>query len=238
MRRITAGIGLIVAGIITWGGVADAQRLLYRPRRTGRIPISTVAGATRGSQCTDKNCLTALLPPDTVVSPDRKVDLDHVPLTLSERPVFYFSIPKTKGFGRLKLFKLDKPSDQGSLVYNGAFPVDSEAGIMRVTLPPTVPSFEVGKLYRWELIVSDLEREGVLIGFVSRVSGDANLKKTLQETDPIKKAELLAAAGIWLDAVDLLASNNGTQQLKALLESVQLKMIASQVILPCCSLKN
>lgn len=212
-----------------------AQKLTYRPRRTAAIPVGTAAGATRGGKCGDASCLVAVMPPNTVITADTKATIDHLPLTIADRPVFYVNIPNTNGLGRLRLFKLTNPSDRGQLIFSNTFKVESASGIARLALPQTAPALAVGSVYRWELMVGDLEREATVIGLVSRVQPDPSLTKALQSATPAKKAEILANAGIWLDAVDLLAVHS-PQSLAELLRAVGLSAIANQPVQSCCSI--
>jgi hypothetical protein len=124
-----------------WETVANPkfQRFFYKPRTGMGIPLSSIGGTTRSAPCTT-NCTIALVPSDSI------------PLTIAERPSFFFFVPKmsekmtekgSEGKAKFQLF------DQNERVYQTTFDLTATGGIVQFNLPSDAPALEVGKNYQW-----------------------------------------------------------------------------------------
>jgi hypothetical protein len=206
------------------------------PKGSGLPKDPTTAGGTRPISCDQVGaCLVPLLPTSKI----RK--LDYYPLTVSERPTFYISLPRTSGTAIFTLYQ-HSPAETKK-VYRFSFPVKTSGGIVSIPLPSASPTLQNDRTYEWRLSVSNETAHG----FVRRVQLKSNLLQKLSNAKPLEKLSIYAAEGIWYDSVEILAElvNSQPSDRKMLTEwSVFLKSaniapeIINQNFATCCRAKN
>jgi Domain of Unknown Function (DUF928) len=206
------------------------------PKGSGMPKDPTTAGGTRPIICDQVGaCLVPLLP----ISKIRQ--LDYYPLTVSERPTFYISLPRTSGTAIFTLYQ-HSPSEIKK-VYRFSFPIKTSGGIVSIPLPSSSPILQNDRTYEWRLSV----RNETAHGFVRRVQLKSNLLQKLSNAKPLEKLSIYAAEGIWYDSVEILAELMNTQpsDRKMLTEwSVFLKSaniapeIINQNFATCCRANN
>jgi hypothetical protein len=184
---------------------AHAQKIRYQPPRNIGAPRSTSGGITRDLECVKNGIDSCLLP---VVPADSR-SLDHVPLTIADHPTILFHLPQSEG-ARI-IFKLfEETADGEESVYYKAFSVaNPQSGIISFQVPADAPALELDKNYRWWISISalDIPPGQKLQGFMRRVEPSADLASQLNSAaDSLEKASALAQAGIWYDAVAMLAN--------------------------------
>jgi hypothetical protein len=159
-------------------------------------------------------------------------------LTAAERPNFWFYVPYPLTPERSVKFMLQ--DETGKDIYQATLSGSATTpGVMDFVLPPTVPALEVGKWYHWFFTVYCNEEEPVLVdGWVSRVTLNPSLETQLAQAKPREKIALYRQAGIWYEALTILAQlrrqNPNDASLKAewtsLLQSIGLEPIAQEPI--------
>jgi hypothetical protein len=182
----------------------------------------------------DKPPLTALVP------------TTNLGLTVAEFPTFWFYVPYTLTVKYSVEFVL---KDGNEYVYKTKLPgMGTPPGVVNLSLPPTVP-LQANKDYDWYFLIHcDSQNKDKFVfvnGLVRRVERPY-LKKQLESVTLQKRLILYAAEGIWYDALTGLAELRRTypqsDKLKdnwaSLLQSVGLKDLTSQPLVPCCSPKN
>lgn len=197
------------------------QRFSYKPRTGMGIPQNSIGGTTRSGLCTSTKCSIALVPNDSI------------PLTIAERPSFFFFVPKIaeKGSESKAKFQL---FDQNEGVYQTTFDLTTTGGIVQFKLPADAPALEVGKNYQWRVVILNSGQTNQLNGFVRRVN--LTDSKVAEVT-----AEIYAQDGIWLDLLKTLADTNTPEsitQMQEVLRSGNFEAIATQPLLECCKPNN
>lgn len=215
--------------------------LFNRPPLSNRgAPGDRQGAGTRHPRCPplqEKIPLTALVP-----NTKESDKLNHVwGLTLQESPTFWFYVPylsEDKTLGEFILWdETEENRNQHQAIYAATFNVTP--GI--ISLTPTV-KLQKNRRYHWYLYIPSLCQE--VNGWVERTEVIA-LQSRLKESLPDReKAILYAQAGIWQDALTILAqlhsqqpeNPTSTKDWIKLLEDVDLGDIAQTKIVPCCTL--
>jgi hypothetical protein len=209
-------------------------------------------GSGRGP-CQNYQSLTALVPVTKGTTKDFVWGL-----TVSEHPTFWFDVPERLTAQVPVEFVLQDTAD--NYVYKQKFTVpETSAGIVKFSVPSTVPPLEVGKRYNWTFsIYCDPESPSAAVsvrGSVQRVALDPALESQLEAAKtPLERAALYANKGIWHDALTTLgeqlsgskskdsamvAPSRTSEGIAAawanLLKQVNLGNSASDPIVPCCT---
>lgn len=233
-------LNLFTAPILaTFAQSQNTSKVVYNPPKNLTAPRVTAGGVTRSGNCSDMSCLIALMP-------GNKTEVEPFPLTVSERPTFFFSVPQMQGRAQFRLYLEGNSSTPETRIYKTVFPVSSTPGIISFSLPQDAPALEVDKNYRWEFSVGDVTNYETVKGFVRRVNLDAAILGQLNKAQPIEKAVIYAKAGIWFETLKTLADLVSSQPNKSelttewttLLQSVALEKIASQPLVNCCKASN
>lgn len=128
---------------------------------------------------------------------------DHLPLTVSARPTFFWYVSNTTLPVR---FTLVEPGVAEPLI-DRSFKV-KRPGIVQLTLPSDVPGLALGKEYRWTVsLVCNKERPSENIyaySSIKRVAITPKLAQTLAGVgqEPQKRTLVYAQSGIWYDALN------------------------------------
>lgn len=138
-------------------------------------------------------CVTALVPETSPA------------LTLAEYPTFFIYVPnyvpETSPEAEFSL-----RDENGYAIYNTTVKITGAPGIISLSLPAdeTVLPLEMGKSYQWHF--STAYEPGVnTTGWVQRVKLSSTLTQELEKTEPRNRVALYAAAGIWHEALTILA---------------------------------
>lgn len=192
-------------------------------------------GASRGL-CQKYQDLTALVP---------MVGESVGGLATAEHPTFWFFVPQPLTPDFPVEFVLQDEAD--NYVYKTTLTIaQTQAGVVSLSIPPTVAPLEIGKSYYWTLsIYCDPAKVSASVsvqGMVQRVSLDSTLESQVEKAMPRERVALYAANGIWYEALTTLAELHRIQpndsSLAAawteLLQQVGLQAIAPQPIIECC----
>lgn len=174
----------------------------FKPPRSG-APSATAGGASRAA-CVTASHITPLVPTVKIGKFNRSSFYSQ---TLSERPTLYWQINEAAA-GKTAEFLVLGENDT-KLIYEGEIRLPNQAGIVAVDLPTAIPALKSGEQYRWYLSVpcGRISANGRvdLTGWLERVTPSATLTRQLQAATPKRRAELLAEAGIWQDALMAIA---------------------------------
>jgi Domain of Unknown Function (DUF928) len=152
--------------------------------------------------CAHFQNLTALVPQT----------LGHQPIsgfTSESHPTFWFYIPSKMPAGTLLEFNLLDPDE--NTIYSQTLTLPATpAGIIHLSVPPTVPALQEKQAYRWGLTVSCQPNPGSAIVFVKGLIYYTALTAPLEQAirsaaTPPDRAILYAAHGLWYDALTTLA---------------------------------
>jgi len=194
--------------------------IAYTPPLRG-APQRRIGGASRGNES---------LPSVFVLAPD------HVGLTTSEAPALYWYLSAATKV-RVELTLIDEKDTQ-PLVEVPVKPL-SGPGIQSLRLADTPAKLKPDVEYQWtvSLVPDDKERSNDVIsgGVIKRVEAPANFGAAISGAPAEKRPAMLAAAGLWYDAIDQLSAlieqrpNDASlrEQRASLLEQVGLKEAAA-----------
>lgn len=175
----------------------SANALDFTPPDRG-APPATAGGATRGSCSVSNKSLTPLMPKQKLA------------LTVSERPSFFWYVPKLANkTAEFLLIAYDEQSG-GEVLYETEFTLPDKAGIVSFTMPKDAPALEFGKQYQWFLSVScdseNSEEKITVDGWVEREEKAPSLAlaKQVENLEASKKAAIYAKAGMWTDGIKTL----------------------------------
>ncbi|AFY71375.1 protein of unknown function DUF928 [Thalassoporum mexicanum PCC 7367] len=200
----TLAVSLVNLSTASLFSVAQAQKIRYQPPKNIGAPRSTSGGITRDLECVKSgiaSCLLAVVPADAR-------SLDHVPLTIADRPTILFHLPQSEE-ARIVFKMFEETADGEESVYYKAFWVDNpKSGIISFQLPEDAPELELDKNYRWWISISalDVPPGQKLEGYIRRIEPTAELSQLNSVADSLEKAATLAQAGVWYDAVATLAN--------------------------------
>jgi hypothetical protein len=161
---------------------------VYVPPRRGQ-PRARVGGGVRGST-TKTPTLLALAP-------------DHVAHTARSQPTLLWHLDRVPAEPATLIFRFNITSDEEiDPLIAVVLERPAQPGLQRIDLSSYEFSLETGREYQWSVaLVTDSEhpvRDVVTLGWIERVeSGETRAEHA--NTD----AAVLAAAGLWYDAVDV-----------------------------------
>ncbi|MBW4682952.1 MAG: DUF928 domain-containing protein [Microcoleus vaginatus WJT46-NPBG5] len=204
----------------------------YKPPKGLGAP-ETVGGGTRGGKCEqDEKSSGPLL---SALMPDLIPDTAEYGVTVSESPQFFVYIPETSA--RMAEFVL-KDENENDLYRSQNIPISGQSAIVSVSLPKEQIKLEPGKNYHWYFSVvcnPDNRRKDIFVeGWTRQTKLSSDVASQIQKVAPQERAKLYAEAGIWHEAVAILAELRRenpddsalAQEWQTLLESAGLKQMA------------
>lgn len=190
MRARLLALGFALAAVAPAPVLAQGDAVEYRPPAKDLAP-RRVGGNLRGAPGT--------LPVVAVLAPD------HLALTVSERPTLYWYLSKPTT-ARIELVVVD-PRDSRPVVE--AVVAGERAGIQSFSLAERGVRLDPGVAYEWSVAVvadpAQRSRDVVAGGAVQRIEPSADLQRRLAGAGEGGRAAVLAAEGIWYDALAALS---------------------------------
>lgn len=237
-----ASLGFLVSGLLSTNNPVVAQTHSSNPFdvtfnsqdpfNTNDSPRQSAGGASRSggleSQCSGFNKANRF---NTMMAVT-PYTVEKVNLTTASHPSFYVYVPETAAKqGFFSVMGLDSDFE-----YQTFLELPKQEGVMQISLPKTLDGIEVGKNYRWSFVMicnEYLEPDSPLVdGQVKRIAFSQELDSDLSSQE---KAAVYGDQGLWVDALDNLASsvmeqpNDSQHQTiwNSLLSSVGLDAIAT-----------
>jgi hypothetical protein len=193
---------LVISALTITLSLTQAVLAAYQPPRDQKSPSGyTDSSGTRG------RCKASGAPSLRLLAP-----ITHVGQTTSSHPTFAWLVAsREKTPIEFTLYKIDT-NEQLNLAYK--LEMQSSPGIMKLSLPQTVPGLTVGQRYLWQVEVL-CNRNRPSHNLVARTELDIvpippDLKNLLAHSqNNLQRATLYAEAGIWYDALsEALAVSN------------------------------
>lgn len=183
-------------------GHSQRESLTFTPPpapQTGTPSGRRRGAATRGNFCREHQSVAALVP---------LVENKVFGLTTSKRPTWWFFVPQTPSQEMRAEFVVQDKSDR--YLHRGTFSIAaSVGGIISVSLPANATPLEIGQSYTWTLSLQcDPQRPSAAVfvqGTIQRVAPDIYLESQLTSATPSQRAAAYARAGIWHEALTILA---------------------------------
>jgi hypothetical protein len=199
----------------------DAGSVTFNPPRGG-APRQTIGGASRGDVACSPGTASQQEQPFTALIPT-----SNYGLTLSHHPTFLAYIPPTSA--QTAFFTLKDES--GQVQYQSTFPIPTNGGIVRFTLPTTTPGLEAGKLYQWGMAILCTGRlrpdSPFISSWIKRTQPSTNLTNQLAIASPLNRAAAYGANGIWYDTLATLAELRTQKPDNSTLTSIWQKLLES-----------
>jgi len=174
-------------------------QITFKPPVDDSKPQQTALG---GRRTTDKKCrqntesnasqagLTPLVPRNGKGS------------TTSAHPTFWIYLPETTA-NNIILSVMEEQSNGGIKHHaQSSFPISPQPGLISLKLPDEAPSLEVGKTYKWAVILvcgkNPHPNDPIIEARIERI----NTSIPNQRENPIKKAIWFGQQGIWYDFLE------------------------------------
>ncbi|MEC4894340.1 MAG: DUF928 domain-containing protein [Oscillatoria sp. PMC 1051.18] len=233
-KKLAIALGLASILIITPSSFSEqvlAQRS-NNPRQG--LPGRRVGGGTRGGCNFGARSLTALIPEN------------NLSLTVAENPSLFFYLPE---YAEGKTIEFVLRDEQDRLVYETTFTPTLSAGIVSYPLsnPQDSVPLKVGEKYRWYFSVicnpENRANDVSVDGWIERIEPNQTLASQLQQATLDEQVELYREAGLWNDALTILAQLRYSRpndvslaaQWAQLLELVELVEVAEKPLLESTS---
>ena len=196
---------LLTSGVLMCSlTLTSVARADYVPPSNASAPTSapTITGRRGGCSSHEATSLTTLAP------------ASHIGQTLSTHPTFSWYVPDAQSFPME--FHLEEYIENGDRRRIEKIELDSAPGMMSLSLPANQAGLEVGRRYRWQVVLlcrpnypSSALVASAEMEVVETPSTLGTQLTTLQ--DPNQRANLLAKSGFWYDAWAELQGAKGLQ---------------------------
>jgi hypothetical protein len=169
---------------------ASVALAAYRPPSKPSAPKGTGTNTTRGGSC-DAQAPIGLTP---------LVPLSHVGQTTSQHPSFFWFVPDRQAYPvQFRLFK-----SNGQPLYRTQ--LQSQPGIMQITLPQNQPELAIEQTYRWQVVLVCNPKTPltnvVATAEIKVVKPSVSLQTQLTAAPtPQQRVDLYAESGLWYDAL-------------------------------------
>jgi hypothetical protein len=189
---------LLVAPKVAIADITNHQ-ITFKPPADDPKPQKTALG---GRRTNDKKCLQ-----DTEINTSQTgltalVSLNGTGSTTSTHPTFWIYLPETTASKIMLSVMEEQPN--GAIKHHGQtfFPIPLQSGLISLKLPDEAPSLEVGKTYKWAVILvcgkNPHPNDPVIEARIERI----NTSIPNQRENPIKKAIWFGQQGIWYDFLE------------------------------------
>ncbi|HEY9616734.1 MAG TPA: DUF928 domain-containing protein [Microcoleaceae cyanobacterium] len=235
VKSITTCLGVLLSTTIASAPIVALAQDYVPPKRG--IPGRREGAGTRGSCLKGNKPLMPLIPADAFST------------TVSDSPVFFWYVPSTNATGTIPPKAEFKLFDGSRSIYTDTVNLMGGGKVISYRLPADISStkLQTGKDYRWQFSVICNSNGNRSISFVEgtfqRLQPPENLTNQLNSSSPDDRSKVLAAAGIWQDAIATLAQQRCSRPQDAkllaswtrLLQSVQLGNFANESLASTCT---
>ncbi|KAM3114906.1 DUF928 domain-containing protein [Phormidesmis sp. 146-33] len=204
--RTHALIASFVFGLLLW--VAPAAIAKYRPPKTPSTPKGTGTNTTRGGSCDSSGNPRSERRPEVGLTP--LAPLSHIGQTTSQHPTFVWFVPDRQSYPlQFRLF-----TATGQRLHTTE--MQSQPGIMQVSLPQTQPGLATGQSYVWQVVLvcnpKAPSMSVVATAEIAVIKPSAALQTQLTTTQtPQQRINLYAESGLWYDALAEARTNPQNQ---------------------------
>ncbi len=182
-------------------------QVLFKPSGGGKPPTTRGAGSRSNRLCA-QDARTVSDPSATAPVLTALVPGDQFGLTWAERPTFWVYLPQTSARQIVLSIKTEdsRPHSQRFL------PINGESGIIEIPLDKSAPSLEIGKSYRWAIVLVCGDRPSPNDPFVTAwVRRVIPSKPFSNQPSALDRVVQYGAQGVWYDAVTTLATMRRSQ---------------------------
>ncbi|MBD2196558.1 MULTISPECIES: DUF928 domain-containing protein [Calothrix] len=201
-------------------------------------PGNRTAGGKRGcsvmteqGDTSNEKQLTALVPVYGSANPQVVFGL-----TTLSHPTFWFYVPYVTTANA----EFSLQNEAGETVYKKPVSLSGKPGIIKLSVPSTDFSLEIGKRYHWYLdVYCDRQQPPVYVdGWIKRVELNATAKNQLNKATLNQRAAIYNTNGIWYDylttSAELHRQDPKQNNWSKILQSIGLNNISSEPLVDCC----
>jgi Domain of Unknown Function (DUF928) len=183
----------------------SGNRVYFTPPPDDSLPRRTVGAGSRGGQCSQD--ATA---PIANTSPFRAlVPTTNEGVTLAEHPTFFIHLPATSA--KRAVLSIQEEGTGKEQHSQTSFPITATSGIISLKPSDNSLPLEVGKTYRWAVVLVCGERpnpnDPAITAWVRRVA----LSQPKNQGTTLQRAAWYGRYGYWYDALASLAEARRTQ---------------------------
>ena len=250
MQNNTRLLNLMTVGLLVIGtapGIAQSttnlsptihrtlNRVLFKPPPEDKKPEHTIAAGSRG-RCPQDDIITANLV-NSQSSQNNLIALvpsNSLGLTISEHPILWIYLPETSA--KQVVLSIQ---EEGKIHHSKTYiPITGSSGIVSLRPSPNSPPLEVGKNYRWSVVLVCGQKETMndpgIASWVRRV----DLTQPTNHGTVLEQASWYGEQGIWYDALTSVVEAERSQphnqdlfKIRAnFLQSAGLEMISTQPV--------
>jgi Domain of Unknown Function (DUF928) len=167
--------------------------------------------------------------------------------TTKNHPTFWFYIPYKSTDIQSATFTL-QDNKQEKPAFEKTVKIASTPALISISLPPTAPALQNGKVYDLRLSMSVFcppNREldtGFVAAQVIKENISPNLDNQLKRATPQQQATIYAKAGFWYDALttsaELKRTNPNDSSLSQLLKQYELTSFVNTPVRKCCQISE
>ncbi|MGV0028206.1 DUF928 domain-containing protein [Phormidesmis priestleyi] len=189
-------IASFVFGLSLW--IAPVAIAKYRPPKTPSAPREPGTNTTRGGSCDSAGNVRSNRSLEVGLTP--LAPLSHVGQTSSQRPTFVWFVPDRQPYPlQFRLF-----TATGQRLYTTQ--MQSQPGIMQVSLPQNQPELAIGQSYVWQVVLvcnpNAPSMNVVATANIAVVKPSATLQMQLAAAQTAQqRIDLYAESGLWYDAL-------------------------------------
>jgi hypothetical protein len=184
--------------------IADTTnpQITFKPPAEDPKPQKTALG---GRRTNDNNCLQDTEPNASQTGLTALVPLNGKGATTSAHPTFWIYLPETTA-SKIILSVMEENPD-GAIKYHAqtAFPIPPQSGLIGLKLPDETPPLEVGKAYKWAVILVCSKtlhpNDPAIEARVNRIK----LSTANQPENLVTQAIWYGQQGLWYDFLESLA---------------------------------
>jgi Domain of Unknown Function (DUF928) len=183
----------------------SSNRVSFTPPPDDNLPGRTVGAGSRGGQCSQD--ATA---PMANTSPLRAlVPTTNKGLTLAEHPTFFVHLPATSA--KKAVLSIQEEGTGTEQHSQTSFPITATSGIISLKPSDNSRPLEVGKTYRWAVVLVCGERpnpnDPAIVSWVRRIAPS----QPPNQGTALQRAAWYGRYGYWYDALASLAEARRTQ---------------------------
>ena len=180
--------------------IEKIKRFFFGNRTGGVAKGRKRGGAVRGRCRKVSKQLIALVP-------SNEQEVPFVETTISQRPDFWFYIPPLPvPKASAEFLLLD---EQGKEIYSEIFPLNSQAGIIRLKTSDKIPALEANKDYRWAFSTicnsEDRAADVIVDGWLKYTPVNSSLNLKLKLAPEKERVTVYADNQLWYETLTNLA---------------------------------
>jgi hypothetical protein len=187
---------LLISEAILFENLPSGAVTFTPPAR--EAPKRTTGGGSRD----DGQCLSSRNATEVAIAP--LLPDTNLGLTVAERPTVFVYLGKTTA--KEAFFSIQDEHENHH--YQTTIKLPKQAGAISIQLPNQAPPLEVGKNYKWSLVLICGQRlepdHPQVTGWIHRLEPNASIAQP-ESTVSLKSVFKLAEAGLWYDTLSTLA---------------------------------